>query len=301
MVSLQEVELLLKTQREAFNDSVNIIINSFEKRLSKVESELVQHKLELSNTKIINTDQKNTIEELKSELLSLKQNNSASHFLSTRIDYLEDQSRRNNLRFEGLPEENQENWEQTTVKVQNLIRNNLGITDTIQIERAHRTRNTNSPKPRTVVAKFLNFQDRNNILKNSRKLKGTNIFINEDLCESSNAIRREKLPELKKARSEGKVAFFSHTKLIIREKRFEGTQSRFSSNLHPEGAAALPVNTSHLATASAHARGEYSASAHKEHTAAAQRGPTAPSSKTGSRGKSESTATARNTRTSSRK
>ena len=49
-------------------------------------------------------------------------------------------------------------------------------------------------------------------------MKGTNIFINEDLCESSLEKRKNQLPELQKAGREGKIAYFSHTRLVVRER-----------------------------------------------------------------------------------
>ena len=150
------------------------------------------------------------------------------------MDYLEDQSRRNNLRFEGIVEETGENWEQTAKKVEVIVREKLGITDTIQIERAHRVGKHNSERPRLVVAKFLRFNDRENILRSSGKLKGTNIYINEDLCETSQAKRRSQLPQLKQARSQGKIAYFVHTRLVIKDRvaphQINNERTRVTSN-----------------------------------------------------------------------
>lgn len=42
---------------------------------------------------------------------------------------------------------------------------------------------------------------------------------NEDLCPASQAAKKAQLPLLKQAKSEGKVAYFRHTRLIIKEKR----------------------------------------------------------------------------------
>ena len=55
-------------------------------------------------------------------------------------------------------------------------------------------------------------------MRNVFKLRGTRIFINEDLCPASQSIKKSQMPLLIQARSEGKVAFFQHTKLIIKEK-----------------------------------------------------------------------------------
>lgn len=74
-------------------------------------------------------------------------------------------------------------------------------------------------RPRTVIARFSRFEDRQQTLRNSSKLKNTNICVNEDLCESSLQARKEQLLELRKARAEGKVAYFSHTRLIVKAMR----------------------------------------------------------------------------------
>ena len=87
----------------------------------------------------------------------------------------------------------------------------------MEIERAHRVGKFMSDKPRPVIAKFLRFTDKQNILRNSRKLKGTNVFINEDLCEASMVKRRDLLPQLKQARGQGKIAYFSHARLVIQD------------------------------------------------------------------------------------
>ena len=76
----------------------------------------------------------------------------------------------------------------------------------------------NSDRPRTILVRFHNYTDRDFFLRNSHKLKGTNIFVNKDLCQSSLNIRKEKLPLLQQARKAGKTAYFKHTTLIVRDK-----------------------------------------------------------------------------------
>ena len=55
-------------------------------------------------------------------------------------------------------------------------------------------------------------------MRNAKKLKGTNVFLYEDLCPASQAVKMAQMPLLKQARAQGKVAFFRHTKLIIKER-----------------------------------------------------------------------------------
>lgn len=75
-----------------------------------------------------------------------------------------------------------------------------------------------STRSRAVVARFERFGDREAVMRNARKLKGTDIFIDEDLCQASQQIRKNQIPQMKKARDEGKIAFFKYTKLIIKDK-----------------------------------------------------------------------------------
>ncbi len=104
--------------------------------------------------------------------------------LQSRTYYQEDYSRRNNLRFDGLDESPNETWEETQVKIQQLLRDKLEI-GTIQLERAPRVGSKfSSTRPRTIVARFSKFEDRQSTLRNSAELKNANIYINEDLCEA---------------------------------------------------------------------------------------------------------------------
>ena len=52
------------------------------------------------------------------------------------------------------------------------------------IERAHRTKRNYKDKdkkrPRTIVLRLANFKDKSIILKNVNKLKGSDVYINED-------------------------------------------------------------------------------------------------------------------------
>ena len=67
-----------------------------------------------------------------------------------------------------------ETWEQCEEENQNIFEEKLGL-ENIKIERAHR-----SNKPRAIVCKLLSYKQKKEVLKNAKKLKGSNIFINED-------------------------------------------------------------------------------------------------------------------------
>ena len=54
---------------------------------------------------------------------------------------LEDRSRRNNLRVDGIKERPNETWEDYENKLHTLFKESLGIEEEIAIERAHRVKN----------------------------------------------------------------------------------------------------------------------------------------------------------------
>ena len=115
-----------------------------------------------------------------------------------------------------------ETWEESEHKVKDLISNTLQIdADNIEIERAHRVgkKRPTSDKPRTIVAKFLNYKHRDMVLNERRKLKGSNLIIREDFSDRVVA-KRELLPQMFEARKEGKIAYLSYDKLVIRQSRY---------------------------------------------------------------------------------
>lgn len=68
------------------------------------------------------------------------------------------------------------------------------------------------------IAKFLRYGDRGRILREAFKLKDSKFKIYEDIPQELLDTRKKLLPALRKAKSEGKQAFFSKAepdKLII--------------------------------------------------------------------------------------
>ena len=91
-----------------------------------------------------------------------------------------------------------------------------------------------------IVARFDKFGEREAVIRNARKLKGTGIFINEDLCLVSQEIKNSQLPLLKKGRQEGKIAYFKYTKLIIRNRDGQRSSVAPSAGGSPLGISSTP-------------------------------------------------------------
>ncbi|XP_065684339.1 uncharacterized protein LOC136096709 [Hydra vulgaris] len=124
--------------------------------------------------------------------------------------------RRNNLRIDGLPENDQETWDETEKKLQTLFENVLNIKN-IDIERAHRIGKKEESK--TIVVKILHYKDKIKVLNSSNRLKETGIYINEDFSFETTIIRKKLSEEMKMHRKNGKYSIIKYDKLIVREFR----------------------------------------------------------------------------------
>ena len=178
-------------------------------RIDKLNNRVddLQHSLEFTEKEL--TDKINNVE--KSQCNEHKS-------LKAKLRDLEDRSRRNNLRFDGITESVDETWEISEKKVKELIKEKFKINEDVQIERAHRTRATRHQqeknKPRTIVIKLLNYKDKVEILKNANKLKDTGIFINEDFCKETTDIRKV---EVLKLRDNNKYEIIQYDRIVTRE------------------------------------------------------------------------------------
>ena len=136
--------------------------------------------------------------------------------------YLEAYSRRENLKFEGIPElvgmtgqQNAPSNEDTKKALVDFMENVLGIEDAknIEFQRVHRL---GKPKMegngnRTIIARFLRFPDRERVFKCGRRLKGTDFKMFEDIPKELHELRKKQMDKLKQARKDRKCAFFSKT------------------------------------------------------------------------------------------
>lgn len=220
-MDLDAVKVFLEAQNKTFKTALNIVVEQLKSRIEQSEgaikdlvrslefsqAEVKDLQSEVRQLKKSETDCKTTIDGLKRNIEELER----------RLNYQEDYNRRNNIRISGFQEKpGGETWEETAQAVSKLLEDKLQLPP-MKLERAHRTGPSIPSRTRTVVARFERYGDREAVIRNARKLKGTGIFINEDLCPASQELKKKQFPQIKQAR-EGKIAFFRHTKLIIRER-----------------------------------------------------------------------------------
>ena len=221
------LEIFVKEQNLKF-ERLEKAMAAMEKRSEKEISSLrdslqfSQHEIDEHKAKL-----KSLQEEVDQNKAVIKTQTTQIKELTDKISYLEDSSRRSNLRFYNVPEQENETWEMTSLKVQEVLQGTMGIPHPVELDRAHRvgpvrtTTRTGEPAgPRPIVARFTRFADREHALRMAPKLKGNadRIYIKEDLCQASQQKIEDQMDDFRKAREEGKIAYFSYTKLITRSK-----------------------------------------------------------------------------------
>lgn len=93
---------------------------------------------------------------------------------------LEDHSKRNNLRINGIKKQTEETFEGYMNKVHEVLKNNLEIDpNDIVIKRAHQRGLNTGSIPRVNAVQFNSFNDKPRIIENDRKLKGTAMSMSE--------------------------------------------------------------------------------------------------------------------------
>jgi hypothetical protein len=153
---------------------------------------------------------------------------------------LKSRSMRDNLVFCGIHEERDEDDCEQVVR--KFLRDKLKITDDISFERVHRIGKPNefSVKPRNIVAKFSFYKDRELVRRRApMKLKGSNIWVNEQFPPEIEEKRRKLYPALRKARKDKK-----RVKLVVDRLYIEGELYVPSENMEEDSQSADEQSTS---------------------------------------------------------
>ena len=234
-------EILKKLEKlDTIEGAVNNLQKSFEKlegRIQTLEDAYATTKHDVEDLKerlnANETDKKTTAEKIqkvedniKSSLAALQKANDelrAKVKLSEDKNlYLEAYSRRENIKFENIPEEGT-GKEDTEMVLRTFLEMELGFSNAanVEIQRVHRLGKRKGESPRPILARFLRYKDCQSILSLGHRLRGTNYKMYQDLPFEIVERRRAQMETFKKARSKNIPAAFSKAqpdKLYIRGK-----------------------------------------------------------------------------------
>ncbi|KAK4306404.1 hypothetical protein Pmani_021783 [Petrolisthes manimaculis] len=168
-MDINAVKVLLEAQEHTIRSAMELVIDKLKERIKIAkgtvsdliksvefsQAEILDLKKDISELRNSDSDKQTVINDLQSRIVVLEQ----------RQNYQEDYNRRNNLRITGLLEEKgNDTWEQTLSSVAKI---------------------SLSSRPRAVIVRLEKFNEREAVIRNAKKLKGTGININEDLCPAS--------------------------------------------------------------------------------------------------------------------
>ena len=208
-LKMEDISLTVKKLQSKIT-SVEVDVISVKDKQEKLEGKFTHME---TNSQFVDSELdrlQSTLDERKKELGECRK----------KILYLEAYSRRENLKFEGIPEVSQNAEEGKTANedtkgvLVNFIKNTLGVENAehIEFQRVHRLgkpKDDTGNDGRTIIARFLRFSDKERVFKQGRKLKGTNFKMFEDIPKELHQLRKAQMEKLKQARKEGRRANFS--------------------------------------------------------------------------------------------
>ena len=230
----QHQEVITKKQEEMFKSHENRIMqlisrnttltNQRSDNLSKEIADLkesLEFTQEETEEKISKLNEK--ITSIKRNLFSLKKDieviQTTKQSWDLKLVDLEDRSRRNNLRINEIKEGKNETWEECEERVNCFLEEKLDMdTSNIWIERAHRVGEKKHGQERHIIVQFNSYKNKLDILRNCKKLKGTNFLIFEDFSKETASIRKEKWKEVVKNRKDGKISYSQYKTVICKER-----------------------------------------------------------------------------------
>ena len=192
-------------ETEAISDAMKTLI------AKTVQNEIQSLSSTLSNAVDDNNDLKCRITALEKRLQLteglLHQAQIKIAMQNEKIIDLQARSMRENVIIRGIPESEQETWDDTEAKVVDFMKKELKIPDAdgSMIDRAHRMGPKNFDKPRNIAVKLSSSKAKNNIFKNVKNLAGKKHLSVQDQLPQEVQERRNRLwPRFKEAKERAK-------------------------------------------------------------------------------------------------
>ena len=174
-----------------------------------------------------NSRMENKIDDIQREMTKLRKENEelreenrmmrdAANGQLSRIEWLEREIRKRNVVMQGVEEEKNESEEQLMVKVKEVFnRMNLAALRETDITELRRIGKEREGFKRPVLMEVRTMNMKMEILRKKNKLRGTEIYINEDYPKEVQKQRRDLVKFMRTAREQGHEATLIYNKLRI--------------------------------------------------------------------------------------
>eukprot|EP00112_Aurelia_sp_Birch-Aquarium-sp1_P003221 Seg1359.13 transcript_id=Seg1359.13/GoldUCD/mRNA.D3Y31 product="hypothetical protein" protein_id=Seg1359.13/GoldUCD/D3Y31 len=195
-VTLPILKEMLDMQRASFQ----ILVDDVKSEIKSLKKDF-EFETSISFVSNVNDSLTENIEEMENKICKVNKSvamlgedtQDGLDMMADQQEYLENQSRRNNVKISGVPESETEiNWDETEKLVKSLIKTELGIEEEFEIERAHRagrhekprgnqpwgassSQANRPPRPRNIVAKFTSWKAKEKVVKKAREVRPKSI------------------------------------------------------------------------------------------------------------------------------
>jgi hypothetical protein len=142
-------------------------------------------------------------------------------FCRDKLTSLEDNLKKNNLIIEGLSEDGPESPIQLNNKIFDLLsRMKIQNARNLKFEKLYRIGPVTSRKPRPIMIQFAFNSDRNAVWQAKKHLRGSTVFLKEDVSKETARYRSKLVPILKAARAANKKCTINGDTLVLEGKKY---------------------------------------------------------------------------------
>jgi hypothetical protein len=171
--------------------------------LTDIRADVGDIKLSVVNLSEVITSVKSEVESVRIKCTKLEEENGR---LFKKIEDLENQSRRSNLIFYNVPEDEKEEWSTTESKVLDIVNKTMKVsTSEYDIERAHRL-GRKGQRNRPIIVRFAHFKKKDTILRAAKHLRQSRIQVTEDYSKQVRETRSKLKKFMIEARKRGHFA-----------------------------------------------------------------------------------------------
>ena len=210
---LKKVECLEREQQvlREENDSLKTSLNFNIEKVNDLENDVKTYRKEMEATQI-------NINNVKASNTILKEENAK---IKEKTLKAESYSRRNNLRFDGIIQDQNETSDNCREIIYSILKHELGIHDAesrIIIDRCHRDPRYPNTNPASILVRFLSYRDRDEVWQRREHLnknQRNRLFVNEDFPPEVEKKRAFLRPYLKAAYKSGRKAVLVGDQLLV--------------------------------------------------------------------------------------
>lgn len=148
--------------------------------------------------------------------------------LNNKIEFLDRKVRKNNILIFGVKEDNDKSvFEVVSAIFDEKLNIKLSIDCIANIYRIGKFKDNSFKRP--IIIQFTSFLKKSEVIKRRRYLKGTNIFISDDLTETERAEKRVLNKHLKNAKDKNLNAYLKNNSIVVNGEVFTAQDLQKSS------------------------------------------------------------------------